>query len=145
MPTSTLEKIAAREQAIAAEADRVRAEIEQLADHLREIEHELEELATARKVVLALDDGEPEPARGPTLPDNPVYQHILATLSDAGAPRRARDLCQALDLGIEPKHIEGMRFKLKRLVGLGLITETEPGLFALPRPRPDSTTVDQPA
>ena len=41
---------------------------------------------------------------------------------------RAKDLCQALDLGLEPKHIEGMRSKLKRLVARGLIVETEPGL-----------------
>jgi hypothetical protein len=52
-------------------------------------------------------------------------------LADAGAPRRARELCQSLDLGFEPKRIEGMRLKLKRLVALGLSTETEPGLFAL--------------
>jgi hypothetical protein len=68
------------------------------------------------------------------MPDNPAYQHILAALGDAGTPRRARDLCRALDLGIEPKHVEGMRFKLKRLVGHGLVTETEPGLFALHHP-----------
>ena len=75
-----------------------------------------------------------KPARhhGPTnLPDNPVYQHILTALTAADQPARAKDLCQALDTGLEPKHIEGMRSKLKRLVSLGLITETEPGLFAL--------------
>jgi hypothetical protein len=53
------------------------------------------------------------------MPDNPAYQRILAALGDAGTARRARDLCRALDLGIEPKHIEGVRSKLKRLVGRG--------------------------
>ncbi|MGW0673046.1 hypothetical protein [Streptomyces sp. NPDC002746] len=66
------------------------------------------------------------------MPDSPAYQHILAALGDAGTPRRARDLCRALDLGIEPKHIKGLRSKLKHLVGHhGLVAETEPGLFAL--------------
>jgi hypothetical protein len=69
--------------------------------------------------------------QGSALPDNPVHQQVLTALSDARTPRRARELCQALDLGLESKHIEGMRFKLKRLVGPGLITEPEPGLFAL--------------
>jgi hypothetical protein len=52
-------------------------------------------------------------------------------LTAAGWLVRAKYLCQALDTGLEPKHVEGMRSKPKRLVGLGLINETEPGLFAL--------------
>ncbi|TJZ97948.1 hypothetical protein [Actinacidiphila oryziradicis] len=131
MPGSTLEKITEREQAVAAEADRTRTEMEQLTGRLGELEGELADLATARKVVLALEQVEDGTTLSPNMPDNPAYQHILAALGDAGTPRRARDLCRALDLGIEPKHIEGMRAKLKRLVGHGLVTETEPGLFTL--------------
>ncbi|GAA1369956.1 hypothetical protein [Streptomyces beijiangensis] len=131
MPRSTLERITDREQTVAAEAERTRTEMEQLVGRLSKLEGELVELAIARKVVLALDQGEDGNARNPNVPDNPAYQHILAALGDAGTPWRVRDLCQALDLGIEPKHVEGMRFKLKRLVGHGLVTETEPGLFAL--------------
>jgi hypothetical protein len=66
----------------------------------------------------------------------PVYQHILTTLTDATTPMRAKDLCHALDLGIEHTRIEGMRSKLKRLVATGLVVEDEPGLFTLPRPNP---------
>ncbi|WP_055489042.1 hypothetical protein [Streptomyces sp. TP-A0356] len=67
-----------------------------------------------------------------TPPCPPIpYQHILSTLADAETPRRARDPCQALDLGGQAKHIEGMRAKLKRVIGLRLVTETEPGLFTL--------------
>lgn len=131
MARSTLEKITEREQAVAAEAETTRTQIEQLTRHLREMETELAELATARKVVLALDHNEDENTRTTGLPDNPVYQHILTILADAGEPRRARDLCTALDLGIEPKNIEGMRSKLKRLAGHGLVIEPEPGLFTL--------------
>lgn len=48
-------------------------------------------------------------------------------------PARAKDLCQRLDLGLEPKNIEVMRSKLKRLVSRGLPIESEPNLFALNR------------
>ncbi|MFE4332478.1 hypothetical protein ACFRQM_24560 [Streptomyces sp. NPDC056831] len=43
---------------------------------------------------------------------------------------RARDLCGAFDLPILPKNTEGIRFKFKRMVGRGILTEPEPGLFA---------------
>ncbi|MGW0882614.1 hypothetical protein [Streptomyces sp. NPDC002671] len=46
-------------------------------------------------------------------------------------PLRAGQLCQILDVGTEPKHREGMRSRLKRLVARGIPTETEPGLFTL--------------
>lgn len=64
------------------------------------MEGELAERATARKVVLALDTDEPATRQQPHLPDNPAYQHILTALADAGEPRRARDPCRTLDLGI---------------------------------------------
>jgi hypothetical protein len=49
-------------------------------------------------------------------------------------PLRARELCLALDLPMMPKQVEGTRAKLTRLVGLGFLDETEPGLFTQPRP-----------
>lgn len=49
-------------------------------------------------------------------------------------PLRARDLCTALDPPIEARNVEGIRSKLKRLVSRGILAETEPGLFILPRP-----------
>jgi hypothetical protein len=130
--TTTLEKIATREQQIAETADALRTQIDTLAEHLRDLDAEASDLAVARKVILALgEDHQPSAA----LPDNPVYQHILTVLADAKTPLRARDLCRALDLGTEPSKVEGMRSKLKRLVTTGLIVEDEPGLFTLPRPR----------
>ncbi|MFE7332237.1 hypothetical protein ACFU8W_46745 [Streptomyces sp. NPDC057565] len=47
---------------------------------------------------------------------------------------RARDLCERLDLAVTPKNVESTRHKLKRLVGPGVLAETEPGLFAQRRP-----------
>ena len=130
--TTVLEKIAAREQQITETADALRTQIDALADRLRDLQAEAGDLAVARKVILALGQDDPPPA---ALPDNPVYQHILTVLTDAKTPLRARDLCRALDLGTEPNRVETMRAKLKRLVTTGLVTEDEPGLFTLPRPR----------
>lgn len=128
---SILDLLTEREQAVRTHADYLRVQLDQLTAQVSELEAELADLATTRKVLLTLETGETE-RHGPTnLPDNPVYQHILTALTAADQPARAKDLCQALDTGLEPKHIEGMRSKLKRLVSLGLITETEPGLFAL--------------
>lgn len=132
MSRTALEKITDREHAVTTDTGHTRAQIDALTGRLREQEAELADLQVARKVILALGDDEPT---GPHLPDNPVYQHILTALSDATAPMRAKDLCHALDLGLEPTKIEGVRSKLKRLVATGLVTEDEPGLFTLPRPR----------
>jgi hypothetical protein len=131
---TALDKIADREHAVTATTEQVRTQIGTLAGRLRELDAELTDLQVARKVILALGDDEPA---GPRLPDNPVYQHILTALNDGTAPMRAKDLCHALDLGFEPSKIEGMRSKLKRLVATGLVTEGEPGLFTLQRPRSD--------
>lgn len=131
MTQAIFDMLAEREQAVRTHADYLRVQIEQITGQLAELEAELSDLATTRKVLLGLDLGEAERGGPKSLPDNPAYQHILAALTGAGRPVRAKDLCQALDTGFEPKHIESMRSKLKRLVSLGLITETEPGLFAL--------------
>ena len=139
---TALEKIAAREQAIATAADDLHAQIQNLTDRLRDLDAEAADLATARKVILALGEDEP-PVTHPGLPDNPLYQHILTALAGAGTPRRARDLCRDLDLGTEPTNIESLRYKLKRLVSTGLVTEEAPGLFTMPRPRTADTTTDQ--
>lgn len=61
----------------------------------------------------------------------PAYLAILAEFERADGPLRAGQLCQILDVGTEPKHREGMRSRLKRLAARGIITEAEPGLFAL--------------
>jgi len=114
---SFLEMLAEREQAARAQAEYLRAQIEQL----------------TRAVILSLANGEAHPPEPPDLPGNPAYQNILAALAESPDPAHAKDLCQRLDLGQEPKNIEGMRSKLKRLLARGLAVESEPGLFALNR------------
>src|SRR6266545_4808878 len=58
-----------------------------------------------------------------------AYRDEVEVLADAG-PLRARQVCQAVGVGAEPRHREGMRIKLKRLVERGWLVEAEPGLFA---------------
>lgn len=133
MTRPILDLLAEREQAVRTHADYLRVQLEQLTAQAAELEAELADLAVTRKVLLDLGAEQAEPSGPAGLPDNPAYQHILAALADSGTPVRAKDLCHALDLGLQPKNIEGMRSKLKRLVARGLITEAEPGLFALHR------------
>ena len=59
-----------------------------------------------------------------------AYRDVVEVLADAGVPLRARQVCQAVGVGAEPRHREGMRIKLKRLVERGWLVEAEPGLFA---------------
>ncbi|MDP4512155.1 hypothetical protein [Nonomuraea turcica] len=134
--TWLLDKIEAREQAVAGQIERTRAEIDTLTARLRDLDEAAEHLRITRKTLLSLAD-EPEtdttpPA--PVIPDHPAYRQILNIFGDLGRPLRARDLCQTLDLPIVPKNTEKIRAKLKRLVGQGILVETEPGLFAQPRP-----------
>ena len=135
-----LDRIDAREQALAREASDVQARIEELTARLGEVSQEISDLQVTRKTLLSLaghDDGRPatEPAGpAPAPPDHPAYQQILTAFADLQRPLRARDLCVALDLPIVPKNTESIRSKLKKLVTRGILTEPEPGLFTQPRP-----------
>lgn len=132
-----LDKIEAREQALAREAADVRARIDEFAARLREVSQAISDLQITRKTLSSLaGEGDAQPAGepAPVLPDHPACQQILTAFSDLGRPLRARDLCAALDLPIAAKHTENIRSKLKRLVSRGILVETEPGLFAQSRP-----------
>ncbi|MEU6260368.1 hypothetical protein [Streptomyces sp. NPDC047043] len=93
----------------------------------------MERLETTRETALdlAAEDGGPPPQPLP-----PGYREILALFEQNGDGLRAGDVCRTLGTGTEPRHTEGMRAKLKRLVSRGIRTEPEPepGLFTLPRP-----------
>lgn len=48
----------------------------------------------------------PEPTEEPpVLPNHPAYQQILNAFAETPGPKRARDLCQVLDLPLTPKTI----------------------------------------
>lgn len=70
--------------------------------------------------------------------DKGIALNLTATFRGTRAALRilrdqenARQPSHALGPGAEPKDTEGIRAKLKRLVKRRLLTETEPGLFAL--------------
>jgi hypothetical protein len=135
-----LDRIDAREQALAREAEQAQARIDELTARLRELDEAISDLQITRKTLIALagqDDSQPaaEPAGpSPALPDHPAYQQILDAFAGLRRPLRARDLCVALDLPVVARNTENIRSKLKRLVSRGILVETEPGLFAQPRP-----------
>ncbi|MEU7707653.1 hypothetical protein AB0B43_20590 [Streptomyces nodosus] len=56
---------------------------------------------------------------------------MLELAAEDGTPRGT---------GLEPRHVENLRAKLKRLVSRGILTEPEPGLFTPPRPTPQAPT-----
>lgn len=131
-----LEQIDARETTLIDEAGQTRTRIEELTVVLRELDEETENLRITRKTLpgLAAELPAAEATSQPAAPENPAYQEILAVFADQGRPLRSRDLCEALDLPILPKNTEGIRSKLKRMVGRGILTEPEAGLFVQPRP-----------
>jgi hypothetical protein len=153
---SLLERLEAREQAARTRMQALRAEMERLAEQVAAEQELLRRLETTRQTVIEVlaggdDDGEvgvvvdPKagvggaPRVGGQVPvfgqdgDGrrlPVaYRDVVEVLADAG-PLRARQVCQAVGAGVESRHREGMRIRLKRLVERGWLVETEPGLFA---------------
>jgi hypothetical protein len=154
---SLLERLAAREQAARARMEGLRVEMDRLAEQLAAEQELLGRLGITRQTVievLAGDDGEVGVAVSPQAgvaaaalrvgaqvpvfgPDGDVdgrelpvaYRDVVEVLADAG-PLRAAQVCGAVGAGAEPRHREGMRIKLKRLVERGWLVETEPGLFA---------------
>jgi hypothetical protein len=133
---SILELIAEREAAASAAAGRLREQITALTDQLTTAETELAELAVTRKTLIALTGHTDPTAPVDTTIASPAYQQILAAFGTATAPMRAKDVCQALGLGVTAKDTEGLRAKLKRLVNRQILTEPEPGLFTLASPTP---------
>ncbi|MGW8362903.1 hypothetical protein ACWGK1_20300 [Streptomyces wedmorensis] len=125
-----LEKIEARQTAARDEADRLREQIAHLTDQLAGAERVLERLQITRETLLEIV-GEDDRSSD-LLPS--AYRQIVALFENADDGLHAKDVCRALGLGTEPRHTEGTRAKLKRLVGRGVLIEPEPGLFAMPHP-----------
>lgn len=122
-------------QIVTAEAEATRERIEQFTARLSELDRQLEHLQITRTTLLALPPGpDARAAAAPELPQHPAYQQILTVFADERRPLRARDLCESLDLGFEPKKIEGIRAKLKRLEKIGILAQPEPGLFTQTHP-----------
>jgi hypothetical protein len=111
----------------------LRQQIAALTAEATRIDTELADLATTRHTLRALAAAE-FTADEPTVISS-AYQQILAVLGAATTGMRAKDICLALDIEPLPKHVEGARAKLKRLVSRNILTETQPGIFALAQKR----------
>ncbi|GAA1622405.1 hypothetical protein [Actinoplanes couchii] len=141
--TTIMDLITEQQTVTAAAIVDLRERIGKLTDELRTAETELSDLATTRTTLTRLTSAnEPEiPNDGPL--DNTVYQQILTAFKDGDHPTlRAKDVCQAIGLGTEPKDTEGIRAKLKRLVKRGILTEIGAGKFVLTTP---AEPAEQPA
>ncbi|MFF8941832.1 transposase [Streptomyces sp. NPDC014864] len=101
-------------------AGHLREQIAQLTEQLATAEKTLERLEITRETVLELAGKAGLPLPEP-LP--PGYRDILAAFEKADGALRAKDVCQALGTRTEPRHVEGIRAKLKRLVSRDILTE----------------------
>jgi hypothetical protein len=155
---SLWEALQAREDAVRAGADEVRARIEALTSELAVAEEQLVRLRITRETVdevLADTPGRAGPAvfedaesaaevlaplaemllaaqqAGDMTVTSPTYRRILVAIAEAKGPVRSRDVCAAVGLSDAASHTEAMRGKLKRLVGRGFLVESGPGRFAL--------------
>jgi hypothetical protein len=133
---AVLVRLEKREREIAAQANETREQVTRLTAVLDELGRAAEEVRITRKTLLELPDPAP-PAPSPSapeLPDGAAYQEMMVVFAQADGPLRARGVCEAMDLDPAPNNINNVRLKLKRLTGRNILAETEPGLFALPRP-----------
>ena len=60
------------------------------------------------------------------------YQRVLREVAEAGAPVRCKQMCERLGIGTEPRKVEAMRARMKRLADRGWLREQSPGLFTMP-------------
>jgi hypothetical protein len=144
-----LDRIAERRALLAEQAQR-------LAKELAEVEAELGRIGTAEQVVTQLlaepDDGPagadaqghsrrspamavPHRGEGAGVADLPAeYQRLVEIVAEegpAGQGVACKRVTAKLGLTAEPRHTEGVRVKLKRLVARGWLSEPAPGRFAV--------------
>jgi hypothetical protein len=60
------------------------------------------------------------------------YQRVLQEVAAAGGPVRCKQMCERLGVGTEPRKVEAMRARMKRLADRGWLREGAPGLFTMP-------------
>jgi hypothetical protein len=65
------------------------------------------------------------------MPVSAEDRRVLDVFAAAGQPLRAKQVCQTLGEGTEPRQIERTRHQLKRLVDRGLLAQPQPGLFVM--------------
>lgn len=157
---SLIEELRRREAAARAEADGLRARIEELSGDLARAEERVSRLAITREEVMrvleepsaedaARQDGGPGEKLGPALPIGAVtvppwregaeasvlpqaYQDLVEVAADAGRPLRAGEFAAATGQSTAKAKVEGLRSKLKLLAARGWLAGVPGGLFTLP-------------
>jgi hypothetical protein len=156
---SLVEELKRREAAARAEADRLRARIEELSGELARAEEQVTRLVIAREEVTRVleappaadtgpEEGVPAGKPGPASPIGAVtvppwregaeasvlpraYQDLLEVAEDAGRPLRAAEFAAATGQSTEKAKVEGLRSKLKLLAARGWLAGVPGGLFTL--------------
>lgn len=156
---SLIEELERREAAARAEADRLRARIEELTEELARAEEQVTRLVITREEVTrvleeppaadtARREGVPAAGPGPASPIGAVtvlpwqegaeasvlpraYQDLAEVAEDAGRPLRAAEFAVATGLATDKAKVEGLRSKLKLLAARGWLAGVPGGLFTL--------------
>jgi hypothetical protein len=157
---SLIDELRRREEAARAEADGLRARIEELSGDLARAEERVSRLAITREEVMrvleeppaaddARQDGGPGGTPAPASPIGAVtvppwregaeasvlpqaYQDLVEVAADAGRPLRAAEFAAAAGLSTAKAKVEGLRSKLKLLAARGWLAGVPGGLFTLP-------------
>jgi hypothetical protein len=157
---SLIEELRRREEAARAEADGLRARIEELSGDLARAEERVSRLAITREEVIrvleeppaaddARQDGGPGGTPAPASPIGAVtvppwregaeasvlpraYQDLVEVAADAGRPLRAGEFAAATGQSTAKAKVEGLRSKLKLLAARGWLAGVPGGLFTLP-------------
>lgn len=157
---SLIEELGRREAAARAEADGLRARIEELSGELARAEERATRLAIAREeVTRVLEEpavaeppagqaGRPAWGTGPGSPIGAVtvppwregleasvlpraYQDLLEVAADAGRALRAGEFAAAAGLPTAKAKVEGLRSKLRLLAERGWLAPADGGLYTL--------------
>jgi hypothetical protein len=153
---SLIEELKRREAAARAEADRLRARVEELSGELARAEEQVSRLVITREEVMRVLE-EPPASDAGGLAGNPgavspigavavppwkegtepsvlprAYQDLLEVAADAGRPLRAAEFAAAAGLSTAKAKVEGLRSKLKLLASRGWLAGVPGGLFTLP-------------
>ncbi|MFF7845713.1 hypothetical protein ACFZC6_44305 [Streptomyces ossamyceticus] len=147
---SLMEALEARRAEVLGEAERLHEQIAGLSEELSRAEERLARLQIARESVEEVLAAPSSPVPGTEASEgvggvavamvkaeaeldvtvmSPEYREIIALFATSGAAMRCKEVCRHLGLGTEPRHVEGMRSKLKRLVERGILAEPSSGLF----------------
>jgi hypothetical protein len=149
-----MEALEARRADVLGQAERLREQIAGLSEELSRAEERLARLQIARETVEEVLAAPSSPVSGTDAAGgggaggvavalvtaeaeaeldvavmSPEYREIIALFATSGAAMRCKEVCRHLGLGTEPRHVEGMRSKLKRLVERGILAEPSSGLF----------------